>query len=263
MPLPSNAASSKRGGIGFKLLVFVAGVAAVAALAWMLFLPLIFTGWLRRHTGFEATVQSLMVNPFTGQIRIKNLEITNPPTFAHKDFLDLASLEVDTSLLSLLSDHPVVDRIELELRSVALVRRADGKTNAEVMRHYLAGPSEGRPVLAKEGEGKEFLIKYLHIIIGRLVTVDERGALPYVRELPLKLDQTFHNVSDSRELRLPTSLDQLFDLGAAVSDLLPGDVDDAVERTLKTGSNAVRQAGEKSRELWNRAVDTLEESKKP
>jgi len=127
-----NRQSARRGGIFFKLLVFLAAVFALAALAWMLFLPEFVTRQIRTRTGFDATVASLSCNPFTGRLTIRGLVLTNPAGFSTGDFVQLREFRMDGDLLSLFSERIVLDELVLDVRRLALVRRADGLPNAEL-----------------------------------------------------------------------------------------------------------------------------------
>src|SRR5450432_866771 len=103
-----NRQSARRGGIFFKLLVFLAAVFALAALAWMLFLPAFVTRQIRTRTGFDATVASLSCNPFTGRLTIRGLVLTNPPGFSTSDFVQLREFRLEGDLLSLFSERIVL-----------------------------------------------------------------------------------------------------------------------------------------------------------
>jgi hypothetical protein len=250
-----------RGGILFKLLVVLAGLFALAALGWMVLLPYCLTAQLRERTGFDASVATLMVNPFTGELRARGLVVGNPPTFPRPEFLQVRELDLDADVFSLFSSKPVLNRVTLDIALVALVKRADGRTNAEVFRGYLADPA-GRPAAAARTE-RHFLIRRLDLRFDRLLLADYTGRQPVVRDYPVKLDRTFANVSDSRQLMLPASLDQLFALGGAVGGLLPEDVGRVVENALHSGKDLLKGALGPDKHVFNSFSDTLEESKKP
>ncbi len=243
-----------------KLLVFCVVLCALLALAWMLLLPTLATKWLRERTGFEANVQSLMVNPFTGHIVARGVAINNPPTFPRAEFLLVREFEADAELFTLFTDRPVFARIKLDIALVALVKRADGRTNAEVFRGYFA-PT--KPGVSKETPKRPLQIHLLEVRFDRLLVADYTRREPVISEYQLKLDRTFENVTEMRQLMLPASLDQLFVLGGAVGGLLPQELADAVDHALRAGSDVKRELGRRNPNIFNGFTDTLEESKKP
>lgn len=243
-----------------KLLVFFAVLFALLALAWMLLLPTLVTKWLRDRTGFDASVQSLMVNPFTGRIVARGVAINNPPTFPRAEFLLVREFEADAQLFTLYSAKPVFDHIKLDVALVALVKRDDGRTNAEVFRDYLAPNRLGA---GKEREQRPLRIRRLEVRFDRLLVADYTRRVPVVEEYPINLDRTFDNVTDPRQLTLPASLDQLFALGGAVGGLLPQELADAVDRALRSGTDVMRELGRRNPTIFGGFTDTLEESKKP
>src|SRR5258708_2044024 len=66
---------ARRGNILTKLFIFACALAATFALMWMLLLPSIVTGLIKKRTGFDATVQRLYVNPFTASVYISQLVV--------------------------------------------------------------------------------------------------------------------------------------------------------------------------------------------
>lgn len=260
-----NYSESARGGIMLKCMLFLAAVVAALALVWMVALPVMLSNWVRKRTGFDMAVQSLMVNPLTGKIRAEGLVVNNPPTFPQPEFLQVREFAVDGKLTSLFSDRPVLDRVILDIGLVALVKRADGRTNAEVFRGYLAEePDEGVPPGRRpEKKGKQFLIRHLELRFDRLLVADNTGKRPVMKEYPLKIDRTFENISDADQLALPTSLDQIFALGGAVGSLLPEDVGRILDETLSSGSDLLKKATRGDQNPFKGFSDTLEESKKP
>ena len=271
-----------RGGILAGLLLFLAAGLALAALAWMLLLPVVVTSQIRSRTGFDASFSSLMVNPFSGRVVAKGFVLANPPTFPRREFLQVREFEIDGDLLTLFSDKPVVRRLRLDIALVALVKRSDGRTNTQVFQNYLAGtpaysgyprmtdptapapPSAtypiAQPVPAKR---HPFLIRELQIKVDRFLISDHTGRDPVVHDYALQLDRTFANVTDARQLLLPASLDQLFALSGAVGSILPADLTGAIDRAMRSGTDVMRELARQRPAIFQGFTDALEESRKP
>lgn len=255
--------AAQRGGIRLKLLLFLVGLAAIASLAWMVLLPGIVTSRLRQRTGFDASVASLMVNPFTGRVVAQGFVLNNPPTFPRPEFLQVRAFEAEVEMFTLFTSRPVFTRVTLNVALLALVRRPDGKTNASVFQSYLTEDAPGPQPAGREEPRRAFLIRHLEVRFDQLRIADYTHKDPVVRDYPIKLDRTFTNLTDSRQLVLPGSLDQLFALGQAVGTLLPEEAGQALDRAMRSGTDAVRELTRRDRPVVPRFTDALEESKKP
>jgi hypothetical protein len=257
----AGRAAAVRGGIFFKLLLALTVLGAMTALAWMLLLPWFVTGRLRERTGFDVEVRSLMVNPFTGRIAAQGLVVKNPPTFPRTEFIEARALEIEADLFTLFTAKPVLQRVKIDLARLALVKRADGRTNAEVFQSYLLEdrPSPGRSATPRP----PLLIRRLEVKFDRFVLADHTRREPVVRDYAVNLDRTFENVTDTRQLLLPASLDQLFALGGALGSLLPAEVARALDDAARSGTDAMRELTRRNPAIFGGFTDTLEESKKP
>lgn len=257
----------------FKLLVFLAVVFAFAALAWMLFLPVVVTSQLRARTGFDATLGQLSVNPFTGEIEVRSLVLTNPPTFPVKEFLELRTFRANANVLSLFSDQPVFDTMTVDIATVTLVKNREGATNAEVFQRHLQAAPAGplpKPKSAPTGDrsrgglgGKAFLVHRLSLRIDQLVVADHSLRQPRVQDFRLGIDQKYEEVSDLQQIFAPAVLKNLAPVAAAAAGLLPGDWGGALRDATKSSAELLKEAGRKAEVQVKGFFDALEESKKP
>jgi uncharacterized protein involved in outer membrane biogenesis len=258
--------SPERGGVGLKLLVFLAVVFAAGALAWMLFLPLVFTTQVRQRTGFDITVQSLAVNPFTGTIELRGLVLANPPTFPVRDFVELRRFSAEVEVLTLFSARPVLATMALDVAKVTLVKRPAAETNAEsFQRHLTQADDPPLPLPARPARG--FLIRRLEVRIDELVIADYSARIPAVQRYKLAFNQTYMDVTSVRQLLAPAALQGLLPVGTALNGLLPGALGQAlgevVKEATKSGAGLLKDAGRKAGEKIKGYFDALEESRKP
>ena len=276
-----NRQSARRGGIFFKLLIFLAALFAVIALAWMLFLPAFVIRQIRTRTGFDATVASLSCNPFTGRLTIRGLVLTNPPGFSTGDFVQLREFRLEGDLWSLYSERIVLDELVIDVRRLALVRRADGLPNAELFEENLglierAAPGT-RATLAESTSrnakppppARKFLIRKLTLRFDQLLVADDSPAKPEVREYKLALDQHYENVTEAKQLLVPDVLRRVAaeNLGPALAKLVPGDfgraLGDSARDAAKSGEALLKDAGDKATDLLHGLREKLEQTKKP
>jgi hypothetical protein len=257
----ASGGGTTRGGAVFKLIVFLAVVFAIGALGWMLFLPTLVTSQLRKKSGFDVTVDRLAANPFTGNVEIRGLVVTNPPTFSSPDFLELRAFRARTRVGSLLSEQPVFDQMSIDVAKVTLVKRSDGKTNAQAFQENL---KDGRRESLVEREPtKSFLIRKLDLKVDQLVVLDASSPKTLRRDFTLNINQHYEDVTSIEQLVAPDMLKNLAPVATAVGGLLPGDWGRAVSAAGASGTQFLKQVGKKVEERTKGFFDALEESKKP
>lgn len=278
---PRQRTAECRGGCLVKLFLLFAVAVAVGALAWMLFLPIWVTAEIRARTGFDASVASLSCNPFGGKVTVRGLVLSNPATFPKRDFVELREFAAEAEVWSLFSERIVVDALSVDVRRLTLVRRADGKSNAEMLHREMGGgvlvvaPEVGAatkssppPATAPE-LGRKFLIRRLALRFDQLVIVDYSGAVPVVQEFALGLDQRYENVTEAKQLVVPEVLRKVAsaDLGPILGRFVPGEVGRALGAAAREaatgGTELLKGAGQRANELLKGMREKLEETKKP
>ena len=285
MMMVARQGSAVTGGCIVRLMVLLVGLLAFIALGWMLLLPVVVTNQIRSRTGFEATVASLSCNAFTGRLTIRGLVLTNPPTFPTGDFVQLREFRAQGDLLSLFSERITLDELVLDVRQMALVKRADGRSNVELFEQNLGliapaptaapaastKPSTQAPAVlaAPASAPRKFLLRKLTLRFDQLVLADYSSAKPDVREYNLGVDQRYENVTDAKQLLVPEVLRKVSaeNLGPALGRLVPGDFGRALGETArdaaKSGEALLKDAGGKATDLLRGLREKLEDSKKP
>lgn len=266
-----------RGGCLVRLLVVGVVLGATAALAWMLFLPVVFAEQIRARTGFGVSVASLSCNAFSGKLAVRGLVLGNPASFPVRDFVELGEFSAAADVWSLFSGRLVVDELALDVRRVTLVRRGDGRSNLDVF----LDPFFGRPGAASApaagaqrpasvaAPARRYLVRRLALRFDRLVLADHTGATPVVATFPLGIDQAYANVTEAQELLVPPVRRRLAaaKLGPALGGWVPGDfgraLGEALDGEVARGPESLPAAGRPATELFKGPREKLEESRKP
>ncbi len=239
----------RRGGLLARLLAAFVVFFAIAALGWMLLLPVVLTSLLRNRTHFGVTVDSFAVNPFTGTVHLRGLVIENPPGFPTPDFVQVREFRASAEIFTLFGDRPVLDEAVVDIAQVTLVKNQAGLRNAALFQNRLAGGGPAGPA-APGAAGpapkiRDFLIRHLEVRFDKLRLVDASGDQPGNQEYNLGLRQTYENVTTPVQIAV-SILGQLAARGGAIGDLAGKVGADALATAKQTGERlkeAGRQAG--------------------
>ena len=240
--------------------LFLGGVVALVAIAWMVFLPAVVEHELRVVTGFDFRVAVLSANPFTGRVVVRGVAAINPPAYPTPDFVDLRELRADMEMFSwITSGRIVVDDLDLDILKITLVRLHDGTTNAGA---FMAAFKRRGPLATPAVPPKrtKYLVKRLHLRMEQLVVADYMGAKLDEKTYGLNIDQTYINVTGPRQLLVPQVISSLhaFGLRHDVARLLPGDFGSALAAAVGSAADVGKRTGEYIKGL----LDKLEQSPK-
>jgi hypothetical protein len=258
-----------------KFCLFFGGILALAALAWMLFLPKVVEHELSSVTGFDFRVEVLTANPLTGRVVVRGLAVRNPPACPMPDFVQLRLLRADVEVFSsMFSGRIVIDDLDLDIGKISLVKLRDGTTNAGAFMAAFKrrgpgsgapAPSSGPPAPAKP---IRYLVKKLHLRIDQLIVADYSGSSVDEKAYGLDIDQTYIDVTGPRQLLVPGVVNSLhaFGLRHDVARLLPGDFGNALAAAVGGAAHLgteVKDAGKKTGDYLKGLLDKLEQTPKP
>jgi hypothetical protein len=247
------------GGIRLKLAVVLAILFAALALAWMILLPLAVTKVVRLRTGFDTEIQALYFNPFTANLAVRGLVITNPPSFPAKDFVEIREFRADARLASLFSRRWEIDDAALHVALLAVVRDQRGVVNARLFQHGPAGTAADRPPAAApptSDRTRGFLIRHLEVRIDRLIVADYSKGAPAVREFNLNFRHTYENVTSVQQLAAPL-VDSSAGISRALESVLP-----EIGTTLRSAGDTLKVTGRKAGDALKSIFESLEKSLK-
>lgn len=252
-----------------KLWSVLGGAIALAALAWMAFLPAIVGRELSAVTGFDAHVAVLAANPFTGRVVVRGFVARNPPAYPAPDFIELRELRADVNVFSwAFTDRTVINELDLVADKVEIVRRRDGTSNAGEFISAFSRGGASAPGPAAPAKPASFVVRKLRIRLDRLVVADYSSGKADEKSYDLHIDRTFTNVTDARQLLVPDVVRTLYSFGLHhdFAQLLPGDfgvaLGDAFDGVADVGSR-LKDAGKKAGNYVKGLFDKLEQSAKP
>jgi hypothetical protein len=244
-----------------------AGLIALVALSWMIFLPRIVQRELRVVTGFDFRVAVLTANPFTGRVTVRGLSARNPPEFPRPDFVELRELHADVNVFSWFSDRVVVDELDVDTAKIVIIRQHDGTSNAgKFMAAFSRPPGEAGS--APQHSPRVYFVKRLHIRLEELVVADYTGSKTDEKVYKLNIDQSYTDVSDPRQLLVPQVVKTLYSFGLHhdVAQLLPGEFGQALAVAVGGAAHvgtALKGVVQKTGDSLKGAIDKLDHSSKP
>jgi hypothetical protein len=252
-----------------KACIVLGGLLALLALAWMVFLPAMVQHELRAVTGFNVHVSVLTANPFTGRVVARGFTATNPSTYPKPGFIEVREIRADMGLFSLaFSDRIRIEDLDVDISSIEIVRRHDGRSNAGDFMAAFTGPPQPVAPAPPIGKRTHYFVKTLHVRLDRLVVADFTGSKSYEKAYDLHIDKTYTNVIDSRQLLSPDIVKKLhsFGLHHDVSELLPGDFGRALAEAVGGAAHVeskLQEAVRKTGDAVKGMLDKLDQSPKP
>jgi uncharacterized protein involved in outer membrane biogenesis len=285
MKTPAPDFRACHGRMLFKLFVFVLALAATFTVMWMVLLPSIVTGMIKKRTGFDATVQRLYANPFTGSINITQLKINNPEdTFPQTDFVSVNQFRTAVDLHSVFSDRVVVNDAVFDVAFIAVVRNAQGQTNIDAFKAGLHPPvpdqkspdqgngSNPAPAPAPAPPGpkappKQFLIHHLVVKLDKIIIADYTGTEPKVREIDVQINRTFTDVTSLKQISAPLVADlSVAGVGKLANSVLgiifPTTILESLGVAAKDTGGILQDTGKKTTGFFKGLFDSLEEKPK-
>ena len=130
-------------------------------------------------TGTKISVGKVGLNPFSGNLTVKQVKIGNPEGYSSNDLFAVESLVVDLKMSSLNSDTIVIDNIEIQ-DPLIRYETQKGKSNFDTVMDKLnqgkeAEPAEKKETAEKKADGqkaepgKKVVIKRFHLAGAKVV----------------------------------------------------------------------------------------------
>ena len=204
---------------------------------------------VKKVTGFPMEIDSVSLQLFSSKLDVRNVRLTNPPEFEDKSFVDLPRLYIDYNLGSMIFRKPHINEMILDVNELVIVKNAQGETNAMKLKGMLASNDEAKSDDDDE-TSMEYKVDSFTVHVGTVRFLDySRGKLRE-RNLPLNIDATYKNITDSSDiprLVLLTVLSKagIPDVGIDMTKLREGigNVQDAAGEAIKGTIEGVEKAG--------------------
>jgi hypothetical protein len=195
----THSSSNRGGGVLAQTMTFLLCFAAVVALGWLVLLPGLFTSVVQQRTGFPAKIDYFYANPFTAEVRMRGLVITNPPGFVASNCLEVKQFTAKADLFSLLGGTPVLDMSTIDVGRVTVVTNAQGTTNLDLMSSRLASAVAPSGTVPSDSSLK-FLIRSLDLRVNEIVLKDERPGKSSDAVRPLAFQRSYRDFASVSQL---------------------------------------------------------------
>lgn len=270
MKVSTGKFASRRAGAIIGLIVFMLVIAAVAALAWMIFLPRVITSSASELTGFPMRLGSLHANPFTGAFHGESLVMRNPAEWGGDALAEMGEVSGQMDIMSLRSKTAVVEDLTIQIDRLVIKVNAEGRTNVEALgnRFSLVAPPEQieMPQYATAGffgggeKTEAVLIERLVLRIGT-IEIHDQGTAPVSRITDeLNYEHTYTDVRRYEQLITPQLLGRLAKSPATLRVLLSSGL---LGGAAGNDSGGINQLFERASGAVNSFLQGLEQTGKP
>lgn len=188
---------SRRGGVVRSALFMGLFLVALVTLIWMIALPAVIGFKIERDTGYLWKAESLACNPFGFELRIEGGVLRSASsTHEGRPILSIRHLKATGPADLLISGGSSLDRVELDIERVTLIRDESGVLNLESFLESLLGGAKAL------GDG--FPIGECHLKIDTVEILDYAlPAKPSHRALRLGIDADNFAAQDAMGLFEP------------------------------------------------------------
>ena len=253
-----------------KTCLLVIGVVVVCLLLGKnLIAKLVLSSGIKAMTGLDTRVASVEVGLLKSAVRIRRLEVLNPPGFPEPVMVGLPELYVAYDLGSLLRGKTHLGTVRLSLQEFNVVRKSDGQLNLRSIKVLEStGPQKGTGSVTSK-PAPEFQIDVLELQIGKVVFTDATRSPMLVKEFRINIDERYEHIANpyafaglvvSRAL-IKMTVGQLtnFDV-AGLQSAVTQTLKESAGRLTGTLSAGAEQAEQGGKEAAGRAKDVVDQT---
>ena len=199
----------------FSLVVVVAVVVVGSVMLVDHYAADIAGSFLKAKTGFGLTYATQDVTLFKGLVDFQGLKLTNSNQFPVPDFVEINEFKTAVEPRSLLADRIVVDEVVVDLKSVTIVKTADGMYNAKAFADALkaaipasqSASAQQKPGASGSSKVPPFIIKTLTVKIGTVNYCDYSSGSGSPKVYHINYSRTFTDVTDVKSVAIAMAKD--------------------------------------------------------
>ena len=154
-------------------------------------------------TGLRLEIRRLQVGLFQNHLAVGEMKLYNPNGFSDRIMVDLPVLEGDYDLGGFLRGQTHLQKLDLYLREMVVVKNKEGQLNLNsvtAVQKSQTQAQQGRKEQKPKPSGG-FLIDELHLRVGKVIYKDySRGGTPAVQEFEINIDEHYSHVTDPTAL---------------------------------------------------------------
>ncbi|MFH1846861.1 MAG: hypothetical protein ABH869_04820 [Candidatus Omnitrophota bacterium] len=222
--------------------------------------------------GLKLNIKSLKVGLINSFVDIRKMELYNPPGYSDKIMFDMPEIYVDYDLPAIIKGRVHLEEMRIDLKEFIVIKNNKGELNLDSLK-VVKEQKEPRVKGEKKETGMpEIQIDVLDLKIGKVIYKDySKGAVPFVEEFDLNLDESYRDIKDPKKLvalivvkaLMKTSISRLtgFDLKglqSMVSDTL-AKVERITGEVTKT-TREVRETVKTTAEILKKTTEGLKDA---
>ena len=197
---------------------------------------------ITKVTGFPLQIGAVDIGLFSGQLKVDNLKLTNPPEFKDPRFVDLPQFKIDYVTFSMLRGAPHIKELVVNVNEVVVVKNDKGHTNATMIQEKLSPPATGhagggtKPTTTEKKTA--YRVDLIRVHIGTVIIKDYSKATPTEKKMTLNRDVVFKDLTESTSISALVMSTILGPVGDVAGDLVKG-----VGGALKDTSQNLEKSG--------------------
>lgn len=179
------------------LIVFLVVVAGLFGLSLIrdIVLKSVITVVATQVTGAPVHIGGLSLGLVKQTAKVSGFKMYNPKGFPRGVMLDLPRIFVDLDLFSIFKGALHIQKIDLQLREVKLVKNREGKLNVDSL-----SLSQGQKGSKKPGKQLDMRIDAANLDIGRVISIDYSAPKPQVLVYDINLKKSYKNINSTQQL---------------------------------------------------------------
>ena len=206
-------------------------------------------------TGFPLKIGHLDLALTRSTITVRDIDLLNPPEFKEPVFVEMPELTVDYDAGSLLGGVPHLRNLVVDLKRIIIVRTKSGESNAMKLKGALGGSGGA-------GGKSHYKVDKFHLKIGTVVLMDYKMGSPAEKQIPLNIDETYLNFTDSTDINRLVLLTVLKKAGLPSIGIDMGQLAGSLGNITNAAGEAVKDLTETLSKTGAAAANTLKNTGK-
>lgn len=193
---------------------------------------------VERATGFPLEIGAFEFGLLKGTVRVRDAKLMNPPTFEEQLFVEIPELDIHYQLGSMLRREPHITEMLVDIKQLTIVKNSKGESNLEELKGVSSssGGNDGK-------SSAKYQLDTLRLKVGTVTIKDYSRAKPTERNIPLNINATYNNITDSTDINRLVLLAVMSKVPLPEFGIKPDDITKGLGDVLKGTGDVLEKTG--------------------